>query len=114
MKLIDMLKIYNFRNYKPELSSPYGYDTTIVRIVSVEENEEWFEFGVYDYAQENKSLVSRFINPTILECEVESFRMNSELGIVEIFIEQPSDPKISEEALKTAKIQWSDGNGKVR
>ena len=101
IRFIDFMKLYNFRNYNSNATTEgYDMDTDIIRIRFADmiedsyKKDKWFEFGIYDFGSK-KELVSNLnyiFSDKILKSYVYSFRVNEEIGILEIELtDQPGD-----------------------
>lgn len=99
---IDFMKLHNFRECNPNATSKgYDMDTNIIRIKFADADEDsynkdgkWFEFGIYDFGS-TRELVSNLnyiFSTRILKSYVYSFRMNKEIGMLEVLLtDQPGD-----------------------
>lgn len=74
--LNDILKLYNFRNYRSDLEfESKRYDTYNIRIYltdDIDSDCRYVEFGVYDYAEDDykEKLYKSFIDEKTLKREV--------------------------------------------
>lgn len=88
MKLSEFFKIYNFRQYEKTEVKEEEYGTQIVRIYpNISSNKNFFDIGVYDFYENN--CLSEVINENILAKEVGSMRVNKDLGILVLDLEDP-------------------------
>jgi hypothetical protein len=88
MKLSEFFKIYNFRQYEKTEVKEKEYGTQIVRIYpNISSNKNFFDIGVYDFYENN--CLSEVINKNILAKEVGSMRVNKDLGILVLDLEDP-------------------------
>ncbi len=89
MKLIDVLKLYNFQLYRDD----YQYDcnknnTSTIRVI-FDNHTRYFEFGIDDWCSNNEKLdtIKEVINSKLLNKNVKYFRTNPETSVFEITLE---------------------------
>lgn len=83
MRFREFLETYNFR-YVNDLGERYNLDTQTIRIYPDNEDkgrDYWFEFGVYDFGEEESKMgiCESVLNKEIMESYVESISMNPDL-----------------------------------
>ena len=83
MKFKEFIKTYNFR-YVNDLGERYNLDTQTIRIYPPSkdyERNKWFEFGVYDFSEEEYKIdiCESVLSKEIMESYVESISMNPDL-----------------------------------
>lgn len=100
---MEFMKIHNFRDtHDSSRGHEYENDTKIIRIYYgnlIDENpfrdrSEWFEFGIYDFGSTRQFIegMERIFSKDILNSYVDSFCVNSETGILEVWLtDEPGD-----------------------
>lgn len=92
IKLIDFIRLYNFRdtnNGDGSGSDTFKNDTKIIRIEDSEYgNNTWFEFGLYDFGRTTNTLniAKHFIKEEILEKYVGCINYQYEYGRIVIYL----------------------------
>lgn len=99
---IEFMKIHNFRDCHDAKDGSCDNDTKIIRIYYgglVDKNcfrdkYNWFEFGIYNFGLTSSFVESlnRIFSKDILNSYVDSFCVNSETGILEVWLtDEPGD-----------------------
>lgn len=73
----QFIKSYNFRHLtnNPTTVDGYDYDTSIIRIYFDDEtNDDWFEFGIYNFGRNTWGNTKKVLNPKILNMYVYQFK----------------------------------------
>ena len=91
MKFKEFIKTYNFR-YVNDLGERSNLDTQTIRIYPAEyERNKWFEFGVYDFSEEEykMEICESVLNKEIMESYVEIISMNPDLEkVVTVYLKK--------------------------
>lgn len=93
MKFKEFIKTYNFR-YVNDLGERYNLDTQTIRIYP--DNDDigrnyWFEFGVYDFGEEEykMDICESVLSKEIMESYVEIISMNPDLEkVVTVYLKK--------------------------
>lgn len=94
---MEFMKIHNFRDtHNSSKGNDYENDTKIVRIYyggitdnnPFRDKSEWFEFGIYDFGSTRQLIqgLNKILSKEIIDSYVDSFCVNDETGILEIWI----------------------------
>ena len=93
MKLEELLNLYNFRLYREDLRDNNKENSNTIRIYLDYEN--WFEFGIDDWCSDKtkEENIKKALNKSILEQEVESFKVDDDMDIFVVYLKEKSDKK---------------------
>lgn len=91
MKLEELLNLYNFRLYREDLRDNNKENSNTIRIYLDYEN--WFEFGIDDWSSDKtkEENIKKALNKSILEQEVESFKVDDDMYIFVVYLKEKSD-----------------------
>ncbi|GAK30724.1 allophanate hydrolase [Weissella oryzae SG25] len=89
MNLMQLIKIFNFRDYFEEASNADDkFASKTIRVFNERSSnplKDWFEIGQYDYG-ENSPLLN-VLNKEYLEATISSIDINSELDCLAVWID---------------------------
>lgn len=90
----QFIKSYNFRyiTNNPARVDNRDYDTGIIRIYFDDDiNNDWFEFGIYDFGHDTWGNTKKVLDPAILNMYVEQFRYDMDVDRFEVHLTEDKE-----------------------
>lgn len=88
----QFINIFNFRFFNEQIYAEKDkYDTKVVRFYFGERDDEWFEYGLYDFGGDVWNVAQKTLSKAICKSHIDIMTYDDGLGILKVYLELPEN-----------------------
>lgn len=88
----QFINIFNFRFFNEQIYTEKDkYDTKPVRFYFGERDDEWFEYGLYDFGGNAWNIAQKTLSKAICKSHIDIMTYDDDLGILKVYLELPEN-----------------------